>query len=50
MDSLTSIEVKQILERDFGIHMTDTELRALTFEKLREQTDSISNGAKTIKF
>lgn len=47
MDSLMAVEIKQILERDFGIDMTTSELRALTFEKLEELTDSISKGQKS---
>lgn len=46
MDSLMALEIKQVLERDFGIDITTSELRALTFEKLQELTDSISEGRK----
>lgn len=50
MDSLMAIEIKQVLERDFGLDITAAELRALTFEKLQELTDSISKGEKLTKF
>lgn len=46
MDSLMAVEMKQVLERDFGINMTAPELRGLTFGKLQELTDSIDKGGK----
>ena len=49
MDSLMAVEIKQVLERDFDINITAPELRALTFGKLQELTDSISKGAKPFK-
>lgn len=49
MDSLMAVEIKQVLERDFEINITVTELRAMTFGKLQELTDSISKGEKPIK-
>lgn len=49
MDSLTAVELKQILERDFGIYITTSELHALTFEKLRELTDSTSKVGKPVR-
>lgn len=50
MDSLMAVEIKQVLERDFGMDITASELRALTFEKLQELTDSISKGEKPTEF
>lgn len=50
MDSLMAIEIKHVLERDFGIDITASELRALTFAKLQEITDSISKGGKLFNF
>lgn len=48
MDSLMAVEIKQVLERDFDINMTVAELRAMTFGKLQELTDTISKGGKPI--
>lgn len=50
MDSLMAVEIKQVLDRDFGLDITAAELRALTFEKLQELTDSISKGEKPTRF
>ena len=36
LDSLMGVEVKQTLERDFDLVMPMTEIRKLTFNKLRE--------------
>lgn len=36
MDSILSVNIKQTLERDFKIYLTQSELRALTFTKLQE--------------
>lgn len=44
MDSLMAVEIKQALEREFEIILTAPELRALTFGKLQELTDSIGKG------
>lgn len=49
MDSLMAVEIKQVLERDFGINTSAPELRTLTFGKLQELTDSISRGEKPLK-
>lgn len=49
MDSLMAVEIKQVLERDFEINITVSELRAMTFGKLQELTDSISKGEKPSK-
>lgn len=49
MDSLMAVEIKQVLERDFEINITVSELRAMTFGKLQELTDSISKGGKPFK-
>jgi fatty acid synthase len=34
MDSLTAVEVKQCLERDFGVFLIPKEIRGLTFARL----------------
>lgn len=44
MDSLMAVEIKQALEREFEIILSAPELRALTFGKLQELTDSIGKG------
>lgn len=44
MDSLMGVEIKQVLERDFGVNVTAPELRTMTLGKLQELTDLISNG------
>lgn len=44
-----AVEIKQVLERDFEINITVSELRAMTFGKLQELTDSISEGGKPFK-
>ena len=36
LDSLMGVEVKQTLERDYDLEMPMTEIRKLTFNKLRE--------------
>lgn len=36
LDSLMGVEVKQTLERDYDLVMPMTEIRKLTFNKLRE--------------
>ena len=36
LDSLMGVEVKQTLERDYDLVMPMTEIRKLTFSKLRE--------------
>lgn len=40
MDSLMAVEIKQILEREFDVILSTTDLRSLTFEKLIEISDS----------
>lgn len=44
-----AVEIKQVLERDFEINITVSELRAMTFGKLQELTDSIQKGGKPFK-
>jgi fatty acid synthase len=36
MDSMTAVEIKQSLEREFEIFLTPQEIRSLTFSRLRE--------------
>lgn len=40
MDSLMAVEMKQTLERDFGLSLTQQDLRSLTFQKLMDFTKS----------
>lgn len=45
MDSLMSVEIKQVLEREFDVFLTIQQLRSITFAKL----DELSNSeAKTV--
>lgn len=44
MDSLMAVEIKQVLEREFDVFLTAQQLRALTFSKLEEMSNS---GAKS---
>lgn len=46
MDSLMAVEIKQILEREFDVILSTAELRALTFDKLIEISES--KGGKSI--
>jgi len=39
MDSLMSVEIKQALERDYDVILSMSEIRALTFQQLREIND-----------
>ncbi|XP_055326066.1 fatty acid synthase-like [Sitodiplosis mosellana] len=43
MDSLMSVEIKQVLEREFDVFLTPQQLRSVTFAKLEELS---SSGAK----
>jgi acyl carrier protein len=36
MDSMTLVEIKQSLEREFGVFLTSKEIRSLTFARLNE--------------
>jgi fatty acid synthase len=36
MDSMTAVEIKQTLERDFDLYLTPQEIRNLTFAGLQE--------------
>ena len=36
MDSITGVEIKQTLERDFEVYLTPQEIRNLTFASLDE--------------
>jgi fatty acid synthase len=36
MDSMTAVEIKQSLEREFEIYLTPQEIRSLTFARLEE--------------
>lgn len=40
MDSLMSVEIKQMLEREFDIFLTAQELRAITFGKFQEMSNA----------
>lgn len=40
MDSLMSVEIKQILEREFDIFLTTLELRMMTFAKFQEMSNN----------
>ncbi|XP_055306391.1 fatty acid synthase-like [Sitodiplosis mosellana] len=43
MDSLMSVEIKQVMEREFDVFLTPQQLRSMTFAKLDELS---SSGAK----
>jgi fatty acid synthase len=36
MDSMTAVEIKDTLEREFDIYLTPQEIRSLTFARLNE--------------
>jgi fatty acid synthase len=36
MDSMTAVEIKQTLEREFELYLTPQEIRILTFARLEE--------------
>jgi hypothetical protein len=36
MDSMMTVEIKQILEREFEVFLTSQEIRSLTFARLSE--------------
>lgn len=40
MDSIMAVQIRQMLDRDFEITLTPTELRELTFLKLKEYSDA----------
>lgn len=48
MDSLMSVEIKQMLEREFDVFLTAQELRSITFGKFQEMSNANNNTA-TIK-
>jgi len=59
MDSMTGVEIKKTLEREFEIYLTPQEIRNLTFAKLDElsaanQCTEVNNqqleGTHTILF
>ncbi|XP_022912997.2 fatty acid synthase-like [Onthophagus taurus] len=39
MDSITGVEIKQIIERDFDISLTPQEIKTMTFTKLKELSE-----------
>lgn len=47
MDSLMTVEIKQMLEREFEVFLTAPELRAITFKKLEEMS-STNTMEKTV--
>ncbi|KAJ8668373.1 hypothetical protein QAD02_010036 [Eretmocerus hayati] len=48
MDSLTAMEIKQALERFYGIFLNVQDLRTLTFKDIQKMSgDKLTNGAKT---
>lgn len=49
MDSLMSVEIKQMLEREFDIFLTAQELRAITFGKFQEMSNVNNNNVRTAK-
>lgn len=51
MDSLMSVEIKQVLEREFGVFLTAQQLRSITFAKLEEMsaTTTKSEGGASPK-
>lgn len=44
LDSLMSVEVKQLLEREFDLMLSMKEIRGLTITLLREKASSTSEG------
>jgi fatty acid synthase len=53
MDSLTAVEIKQSLEREFGVYLPPKEIRSLTFTRLSEmdekgQEAQISQGTQLL--
>lgn len=47
MDSLMSVEIKQILEREFDVFLTSEELRMMTFGKFQELSKTSGDGWQT---
>lgn len=47
LDSLMSVEINQLLERDYEISLSPQELRSLTFEKLQQLADVTSKDQLT---
>jgi fatty acid synthase len=43
MDSMTAVEIKQTLEREFELYLTPQEIRNLTFARLEELSASEQN-------
>jgi fatty acid synthase len=53
LDSLTAVEIKQSLEREFGVFFTPKDIRKLTFARLNEmdekgQEAQISQGTQLL--
>jgi hypothetical protein len=51
MDSLTAVEIKQCLEREFGVFLMPKEIHSLTFARLNEiaekgQEEQTSQGTQ----
>lgn len=49
MDSLMAVEIRQTLEREFGLILTTANLRALTFLKLQEFSEENSKNVDNLK-
>ncbi|XP_065298319.2 fatty acid synthase-like [Dermacentor albipictus] len=47
IDSLMSVEVRQLLERDYEVTLSMQEIRQLTVSQLREMSDACSDNAAT---
>jgi fatty acid synthase len=40
IDSLTAVQIKQSLEREFGVFLTPKQIRSLTFARLKEMAEN----------
>jgi fatty acid synthase len=40
MDSMTAVQLKQSLEREFGLFLTPKQIRSLTFARLKEMAEN----------
>lgn len=49
MDSLMAVEIRQTLEREFGLTLTTQNLRSLTFMKLQEYSDENSRDDENLR-
>ncbi|KAJ8982149.1 hypothetical protein NQ317_011295, partial [Molorchus minor] len=47
MDSITAVEIKQALERDFDIFLTPKDFRTMTLARLKEMHEAKAGQAKT---